>query len=97
MKKDEIAVGDIVTCVHAREAYYSGYKVLGGRRPVMVFNPGVSGCVGAVDVPKVFITPKKLRTYGQDGKDSFVCVDYLEPATGELERVALDYCNIVKV
>lgn len=82
MKKSDLKVGDRVTVKERVEAYYSNY----GGNPAMFLEPGMSGVVGAVDVPSV-----------RREKVSFVCVDFLCSATHRIERAAVFYHNICKI
>ena len=58
-----IRVGDMVTVTERREAYYSGY----GGNSECFMEPSDVGVVGAVKVPKVFLTP---------GGPYFCCIDF---------------------
>ena len=86
MKKPK--VGDKVTCLIQKSAYYSNYC----GNPVMVFKPGMVGIVAAI-APKV----RMVKGPGRDGKPNFLVVDYTAAETGKTERVALNYCNAVVV
>ena len=79
-------VGAQVSTKQEREAYYSNYA----GNPKMVFKPGMVGTVGAVDVP--YVSNKNNNFY-----ESFVCVDFLEPQTGKIQRVGLSYEHITLV
>ena len=82
MKKSDVHVGDQVTVKQRVDGYYSKY----GGRPAIFLEPGMVGVVRAIDVPSVC----RERV-------SFVCVDFLCPATGRTERAAVYYPNICKV
>lgn len=80
---DQFPKGANVTTSEEVEAYYSNYA----GNPKMVFKPGMIGTVGAVNVP--YVTNRNNNYY-----DSFVCVDFLEPQTGRIQRVGLSYTQI---
>jgi hypothetical protein len=88
--KGKPQVGDRVTCKIPVEAYYSDYS----GRPKMVFDTGLVGVVAHNDTAKVCIVRHGPQ---HDGKDTFVCVDYVCPVTNEIQRVGLNHCNIIKV
>lgn len=81
MKKSDVKLGDRVTVKERVEGYYSRY----GGNPAIFLEPGTVGVVGAIDVPSVC----------REGV-SFVCVDFLCPATGRIERAAVYYSNLCK-
>lgn len=64
MSRRKPKVGDFVTCKVRVEAFYSGYA----GQPECWFEPGMTGIVGAVDVPFV-------RGAGAPG----ICVDFDGP------------------
>ena len=69
-------VGDVVTVTEREEAYYSG----DGWRPMCFLEPGETGVIGSVKVPKVYRTP---------GGDYFCCVDFVKG--GRQWRAGVDY------
>ena len=79
--------GDLVTCLHAVEAYYSGYN----GNPKWVFLPGTEGVVASI-APKVRIVGEPPA---YDDCDEFVVVDYKDG--DETRRVGLNFCNIKRV
>ena len=78
----KIQLGDIVTTTRRKEAYYSNY----GGNVECFFEPGDTGVVGAVKVPKVYKTP---------GGDYFCCVDFTKH--GKEWRVGIGYDIVRKV
>ena len=92
MPKQNIQIGDKVTCKVPVEAYYSNY----GGNPIMVFRPGMVGTIAAI-APKVRNTPKQLRDKAHDSKADMLVLDYDCPVTGKQQRASLNYCNTVKI
>lgn len=88
MKKEQPQIGDKVTCKLEQYAYYSNY----GGNPVLIFKPGMIGVVVSI-APKV----SKIKGSRFDNKDDFLVVDYIAPETNRIERVGLDYINVVVV
>ena len=81
MKKNHVTIGMKVTVIKEVEAFYSKY----GGNPYLSIKPGVVGTVGAINVPVVRNTT---------GHDCYVCVDYLDVATGKVERASVYYDNL---
>ena len=83
------SIGDMVTCKHETEAYYSGY----GGRPQMKFKPGM--------LCEIWSFPPKVCIAGElplnDKAKNFICCRYMDEQTGEIETVSLDFCNTSKV
>lgn len=77
-------IGDKVQVKQPVEAYYSNY----GGKPQMTLTPEIVGTIGAVKVP--FVRASRDRKRG----DYFVCVDYLDPASGQTERAGVRYDNL---
>lgn len=77
-------IGNSVRVKQSVEAYYSNY----GGKPKLELTPEIVGIVGAVRVPYVC----KSRGNG----DYFVCVDYLDPASNQIERAGVSYGNLLK-
>ena len=69
-------VGDAVSVTEREEAYYSGYA----GNPVCFLEPGETGVIGSVNVPKVYRTP---------GGAYFCCVDFVKG--GRQWRAGVDY------
>ena len=82
MRKTDVKIGDCISVKEGITGFYSEY----GGNPVIRFEPGMIGTVGAVDVPSV-----------RRGKVSYVCVDFSCTATGKIERAAVLYSNIVLI
>ena len=80
-------IGDVVTCKHPTEAYYSNY----GITPFCEFTPEDTGIVAAI-APKVRMTPKDAT---HDGLPDFACVDFEK--NGRQWRVGLNFCNVIIV
>lgn len=78
----KVNVGEQVTCKKRVEGYYSRYA----GRPIILFRPGQTGVVSAVDVPSVC----RERV-------TFICVDFFCPETGVTERCALLPHNVVRM
>ena len=72
-------VGDVVTVTEREEAYYSNYA----GNPLCFLEPGETGVIGAVKVPKVFRTP---------GGNFFCCIDF--DKNGREWRAGVDYGKI---
>lgn len=47
-------VGSTITPLERTEVYYSGYRTLQGRNPVVILEPGEPCRVRSVDVPPVY-------------------------------------------
>ncbi|KKM81723.1 hypothetical protein LCGC14_1326860 [marine sediment metagenome] len=78
-------IGDRVTCIVSKEAYYSDYN----GSPVVTFAPGMVGIV-ADFAAKVRI----VSGPGMDREDTFVVVDFDCPVTRKQQRVSLNFCNV---
>lgn len=84
MKPKDAKPGALVTCLHAVEAYYSGYA----GNPKCLFEPGMVGEI--VDTaPKVCIMGEP-PVY--DKRDIRLVVDFRHPELG-IQRVSLNFCN----
>lgn len=84
-------IGQSVTSIVTREAFYSGYAGL----PDCSFEPGDVGVVGAVDVaavhaPIVWVGNKKTYPHGHN--PVYACVDFEK--YGQIWRVNLYYSEI---
>ena len=75
-------VGDKVTVNTRQEAYYSGYA----GNPDCFLEPGETGVIGAVKVPKVRRTP---------GGDYFCCIDFTK--AGRTWRAGVNYGEIMRI
>ena len=81
------AVGDKVMVKQAVESYYSNY----GGKPRLTLTPELVGTIGAVRVP--YVRRSSTDSYARRG-DYFVCVDYIDPASGQVERAGVAYGNL---
>lgn len=79
--------GDVVTCLHAVEAYGSNYGPNKGN--YMMFKPGMMGTVKSI-APKVTMSGNDDPRY--DMKENFLVVDYFDEHNNK-QRVGLHYCN----
>lgn len=81
--------GSKVTVAWPVSSYYSNY----GGNPVMMFRPGMTAVIGGI-APKVRVIGQKPEN---DTKVYFVYADYQCPETNRLERVGINFCNLVFV
>ncbi len=88
LSRSEITIGDTVHVIDTIAAYYSEY----GGRPKIELTPDILGIVSAVEVPYVRHGSQYDHKY-----EVFVCVDFISPATGRIERAGVDYGNLQKV
>jgi hypothetical protein len=88
--RDNLQVGDNVQVIEPVEAYYSNY---GANKGIdITLTPDIIGTVGKTRVPVVWRAKDSAlrRPY-----DEFVCVDFMSPATGRIERASVSYDNIL--
>lgn len=85
LQRNQVNVGDKVRVFDTVEAYYSQYA----GNPKIELTPDIIGTIGAVRVP--YVTYKPHHKY-----DEFVCIDFISPSTGRMERAGVDYGNLQK-